>query len=74
MANAHHGLSNIKTDGYYSRHTARFPNILEPPGLLQDDHGERPVRPPLITWSRGKSVLWDSTVRNTLAASSLYHS
>lgn len=73
----------MKTGGHYSGHadlnkilsgalsTARIPNILEPQGLSRLD-GKRPDGMTLIPWKNGKAILWDSTVRNTLANSYLH--
>lgn len=83
--NGHHGLSCMKTGGHYSRHSdlnkiisnaltsARIPNILEPPGLSRSD-GKKPDGLTLIPWRQGRAILWDSTVRNTLASSYLHSS
>ncbi len=41
---------------------------LQPPGILRVD-GKRPDGMTLIPWSIGKSLLWDVTIRDTLAPS-----
>jgi hypothetical protein len=76
---ATHGLSCKKNPGKYSRHaalndiikracaSANIPSILEPSGTFRDD-GKRPDGLTLIPWSRGRSLLWDATCVDTLAA------
>src|SRR6218665_1805571 len=44
---------------------AGFPSIKEPPGLLRSDGLT------LIPWQAGRSLVWDNTVIDTLAASYL---
>lgn len=75
-----HGLSCPNSGGWIYRHddmnrtfahaisSAGFPTILQPPGISRDD-GKRPDGMTLTPWSHGKSLLWDVTVRNTLAHS-----
>jgi len=75
-----HGLSCKLKTGITSRHdsvnrefsygfsAADFPTLLQPPGISRDD-GKRPDGMTLIPWSHGKSLLWDVTVRDTLAPS-----
>jgi len=75
-----HGLSCRSSAGRISRHdeinkivshafsSAGFPNIIQPPGISRDD-GKRPDGMTLIPWSHGKSLLWDVTIRDTLAPS-----
>src|ERR1700704_2377336 len=75
-----HGLSCKSSAGRISRHdeaykivshafsSAGFPNIIQPPGISRDD-GKRPDGMTLIPWSHGKSLLWDVTIRDTLAPS-----
>lgn len=53
--------------------SAGFPNVLQPPSISRDD-GKRPDGMTLIPWSHGKSILWDVTVRDTLASSYLKES
>lgn len=77
-----HGLSCKSSNGWTPRHniinntfsdafsSAGIPNILQPPGISRVD-GKRPDGMTLIPWSRGKSLLWDVTVRDTLAPSYL---
>ncbi|KAJ4429682.1 hypothetical protein ANN_21883 [Periplaneta americana] len=45
-------------------------SLLEPPGISRAD-GKRPDGLTLIPWSRGKSLIWDSTCVDTLAPSHL---
>ena len=75
-----HGLSCRLKTGITPRHdivnkefsyafsSADIPNILQPPGISRDD-GKRPDGMTIIPWSHGKSLLWDVTVRDTLAPS-----
>ncbi len=75
-----HGLSCRRSAGKIAIHdeinkiishafsSAGFPNILQPPGISRDD-GKRPDGMTLIPWSHGRSILWDVTVRDTLAPS-----
>ena len=41
---------------------------MQPPGISRDD-GKRPDGMTLIPWSHGKPILWDVTIRDTLAPS-----
>lgn len=78
--NGRHGLSCKNSKGWIPRHndfnniisnaisSAGIPNIQEPPGISRID-GKRPDGMTLIPWSRGKSLLWDVTVRDTCAQS-----
>ena len=78
----HHGLSCRKSSGRTSRHhnlndivcralaKAEIPAIKEPSGLSRSD-GKRPDGMTQIPWVGGKSLLWDVTVCDTLAASYL---
>ena len=63
----HDDVNNIFSHAFSS---AGFPNVLQPPGISRDD-GKRPDGMTLIPWSRGKSLLWDVTIRDTLARSYL---
>jgi len=75
-----HGLSCKKKIGIIPRHdevnkvfchafsSAGIPNIIQPPGISRND-GKRPDGMTLIPWSQGKSLLWDVTIRDTLAPS-----
>ncbi|KAJ4436948.1 hypothetical protein ANN_17080 [Periplaneta americana] len=45
-----------------------IPSLLEHPGISRAD-GKRPDGLTLIPWSRGKSLIWDSTCIDTLAPS-----
>ena len=47
---------------------ADIPCVNEPPGLSRKD-GKRPGGLSLISWRRGKRVVWDMTVGNTMASS-----
>ncbi|CAH2208604.1 jg25066, partial [Pararge aegeria aegeria] len=76
----HHGLSCSRSAGRFSRHgtindiirrslaTAHVPAVLEPIGLARSD-GKRPDGMTLIPWRLGRSLLWDATCVDTLAAS-----
>lgn len=80
--NGRHGLSCKYTKGWIPRHndfnniishtfsSAGIPNIIQPPGISRVD-GKKPDGMTLIPWSRGKSILWDVTIRDTLAPSYL---
>ncbi|CAH2232582.1 jg10143 [Pararge aegeria aegeria] len=48
--------------------TAHVPAVLEPIGLTRSD-GKRPEDMTLIPWRLGRSLLWDATCVDTLAAS-----
>jgi len=63
----HDDVNNIFSHAFSS---AGVPNVLQPPGISRDD-GKRPDGMTLIPWSRGKSLIWDVTVRDTLAQSYL---
>lgn len=63
----HNGVNNIFSHAFSS---AGIPNILQPQGISRDD-GKVPDGMTLIPWSRGKSLLWDVTIRDTLAKSYL---
>ena len=75
-----HGLSCKSAAGRHSRHSqvndlikralasAQVPSIREPPGLSRLD-GKRPDGLTLLPWSQGKSLVWDYTCSDTLAAS-----
>jgi len=81
-ADGAHGLSCGLGPGRIARHAALndlisrsltragFPNIKEPPGLSRSD-GRRPDGLTLIPWRRGRSLIWDSTVIDTVAPSYL---
>ncbi|KAJ4445716.1 hypothetical protein ANN_12401 [Periplaneta americana] len=78
----HHALSCARSKGRIPRHTSLndiikrsltscgIPFLLEPPGISRSD-GKRPDGLTLIPWSRGKSLIWDSTYVDTLAPSHL---
>ena len=75
-----HGLSCTYAAGRLSRHgqvndivkralaTAQIPSIKEPKGLSKDDV-KRPDGLTLLPWSKGRSLVWDYTCSDTLAAS-----
>ena len=77
-----HGLSCPRGFGRQARHggtndiiyralnKAGYPSIKEPSGLSRSD-GKRPDGMTLIPWRSGRSLLWDSTIVDTLAASYL---
>src|SRR5579872_5386502 len=76
----HHGLSCSRSSGRSSRHhnpndivwralaKAEVAAVKEPNGLSRSD-GKRPDGLIQIPWVRGKSLLWDVTVTDTLANS-----
>lgn len=76
----YHALSCNKMKAKYFRHmdinkifsmafiAATFPNTLEPYGISRRD-GKRPDGLTSYPWSHGKSLIWDVTVVNTVAAS-----
>jgi hypothetical protein len=79
----HHGLSCLKSSGRIPRHSAflndilkrtvssvNIPCIIEPHGLLRED-GKRPDEITLIPWKRGRTLVWDVTCVDTLAATHL---
>jgi len=80
-----HGLSCANSAGWIPRHdhvnkifshafsTAGHPNIIQPPGISRDD-GKKPDGMTLTPWSHGKSLLWDVTIRDTLAPSYIHES
>lgn len=61
----HDDVNKVFSHGFSS---AGFPVILQPTGISRDD-GKRPDGMTLIPWSHGKSLLWDVTIRDTLAPS-----
>lgn len=77
---ATHGLSCVKSQGRYPRHTtintivkaslarAQIPSTLEPVGLCRLD-GKRPDGVTITPWESGKSLIWDVTCPDTFAAS-----
>ncbi|KAJ4429205.1 hypothetical protein ANN_26208 [Periplaneta americana] len=78
----HHALSCARSKGRIPRHTSLndiikrsltscgIPSLLEPPGISRAD-GKRPDGLTLIPWSRGKSLIWDSTCVDTPTPSHL---
>ena len=76
----HHGLSCARSAGRWSRHsaindtlsralrTAGVPNTREPSGLFRTD-GRRPDGLTLTPFERGKALVWDGTVADTLTPS-----
>ena len=78
-----HGLSCKRSKGRISRHnsindiiaralrSAEIPSVLEPQGCSRED-GKRPDGMTLIPWSRGRSLVWDFTTRDTFAPSYLH--
>lgn len=79
-ANGRHGLSCARSAGRAARHAqindtfaralrvAGIPCIREPTGLHRDD-GKRPDGLTLIPYSKGKALVWDGTIVDTLAPS-----
>lgn len=82
--NGLHGLSCKKSAGRFPCHsevnnilcralqTANIPSRLEPP-LFRED-GKRADGVTLIPWSKGKMLVWDATIRDTLAPSYVHSS
>jgi len=76
----YHGLSCRKSAGRRSRHeiindiikralvSAEIPAIREPDGCSRSD-GKRPDGMTLVPWKGGKSLIWDATCSDTMAAS-----
>jgi len=81
--NGRHGLSCSMSKGWTPRHndinniashafsSTGIPNIVQPPGISRSD-GKRPDGMTLTPWNRGKSLIWDVTVRDTLAPSYIH--
>ena len=79
-ADGSHGLSCTRSAGRWTRHSqinetfsralrsAHIPNLREPPGMCRSD-GRRPDGVTLIPFERGKALVWDGTVVDTLAPS-----
>lgn len=77
-----HGLVCKKSKGRFPRHSElndivhrslssiHVPSTLEPVGLCRDD-GKRPDGMTLVHWSHGRSLVWDCTCVDTLAATYL---
>lgn len=77
-----HGLKCRFSAGRHVRHqefnntikrgltTVKIPATLEPIGLFRDD-GKRPDGMSLISWSKGRCLVWDATCVDTLAPSYL---
>lgn len=65
----HSGFNNIICR---TLHTANFPAKLEPPLFRKD--GKRADGVTLIPWSNGKMLVWDATIRDTLAPSYVHSS
>ena len=74
-----HGLACKKSAGRFSRHASlndtikrtlssiAIPSVLEPPGLTRSD-GRRPDGLTTVPWSRGKPMIWDVTVVDSLSS------
>ena len=77
-----HGLACRRSSGRMARHhhindiiwrgltRAGIPSTKEPSGLSRTD-GKRPDGLTLIPWQGGRSLIWDVTIADTLAASQL---
>ena len=77
---ARHGLSCSRSASRHSRHaalnnllaqalrTAGYPCMQEPPGLCRED-GKRPDGLTLIPFARGRPLVWDATVTDSLTPS-----
>ena len=63
----HHNINDLVWRGLTR---AGIPSTKEPSGLSRTD-GKRPDGLTLIPWQGGKSLIWDVTVADTLAASHL---
>src|ERR1700744_6253921 len=61
----HDKINNLFSEAFFS---AGHSNILQPTGISRTD-GKRPDGMTLFSWSNGKSLIWDVTVRDTLAPS-----
>lgn len=84
-SNGIHGLSCRKSAGRIPCHsevnnilhralqTANIPSKLEPP-IFRDDGRKRADGVTLIQWSRGQMLVWDATIRDTLAPSYIHSS
>ncbi|CAH2237066.1 jg17242 [Pararge aegeria aegeria] len=80
IARHNHGLSCSRSAGLFSRHStinditrrslaaAHVPAVLDPIGLARSD-GKIPDGMTLIPWRLGRSLVWDATCVDTLAAS-----
>lgn len=60
--------SNVNDIIHRSLNRAGIPAIKEPSGLTRSD-GKRPDGQTLIPWNDGRTLLWDATVVDTVAAS-----
>ena len=81
-ATAIHGLSCKRSAGRHSRHSeinsiiqhamtsSHIPSVREPVGMFRTD-GKRPDGITIQPWRRGKCLVWDATVVDTLATSHL---
>jgi len=79
-----HGLSCTRSQGRHYRHStineeikraliaAEVPAVREPQSLFRDD-GRRPDGMTMVPWEKGKCLVWDATVVDTLAASYVEH-
>lgn len=78
----HHALSCVKSKGRFLRHStinniikraltsSGIPAILESTGISRTN-GKYPAGLTLVPWSRGKSLMWDTTCVDTLVPSHL---
>lgn len=76
-----HGLHCKKNPGKYFRHaelnriihqslaSINVSSLLEPTGLFRDDGQKRPDGITYTAWEKGRSLVWDATCADSLAAS-----
>ena len=74
-----HGLACRNQIGKYSRHneindlvkralvSAKIPAHTEPPGLFRTD-GKRPDGMTQLAWKKGKNLVWDVTIADSVCA------
>ena len=62
------GLDTVRSMAPLAVRSVHVPNLREPPGLCRND-GKWPHGITLIPFERGKSLVWDGTVVDTVAPS-----